>query len=135
MALIGDVELGRPSQTVRQAFLGELPPLVQTVLAAIPASATMRELADLAGKVSELHAQPLSVASATSSPAVKPQDDKISLLFCEVRSLSRELQNLKLRVHRTHSRGHNRSRHRNASSQSCSRTSRHGNTSLLCWYY
>ncbi len=105
-----------------QAFLGKLPPLAQTALAAVPASATIRKLAEIADKVSESHAQPLSVASGTSSPAAKPQDDTVSLLFGEVRSLSRGLQNLKLQVHHTRS----RSSHRNASTRSHSRPSRQG---------
>ncbi len=66
---------------------------MQTVLAAVPASATIRELAEVADKVSEFHAQPLSVASVTCGPAAKPQDDTVSLLLDEVRE---ELQNLKL---------------------------------------
>ncbi len=64
MALMNDVELGdrAPSQLLRhlenligdckfddgflrQDFLGKLPSLVQTVLAAVPASATIRQLA------------------------------------------------------------------------------------------
>ncbi len=149
MALMRDVELGdrSPSQLLRhlenligncqfddgflrQAFLGKLPPLVQTVLAAVPASATIRELAEIADKVSESHAQPLSVASVARSPAAKPQDDTVSLLLDEVRSLSRELQNLKLQVQRSRSRGRSRS-----SSRSHSRPSRHENTSGLCWYH
>ncbi len=48
-----------------QAFLGKLSSLVQTVLAAVPACATIRELAEIADKVSESHA----VAVVTRSPA------------------------------------------------------------------
>ncbi len=38
---------------LRQPFLGKLLPLVQTVLVAVPASATIRELAEIADKVTE----------------------------------------------------------------------------------
>ncbi len=97
---------------------------MQTVLAGVPASATIRELAEIADKVSESHAQPLLVASVVRSPAAKPQDDTVSLLLDEVRPLSRELQNLRLQVERSRSRGRSRS-----SSRSHSRPSRHENTS------
>ncbi len=97
---------------------------MQTVLAAVTSSATIRELAEIAVKVSESHAQALSVASVTSSPAAKLQDDTVSLLLDEVRTLSGELQNLKLQVQRTRSRSNSRSH---------SRPSRHENTSGLCW--
>ncbi len=67
MALMSDVELGdqTPPQLLRhleklignsrfddgflrQALLGKLPKLVQTVIAAVPVSATMREFVDIA---------------------------------------------------------------------------------------
>ncbi len=142
MTLMRDVELGdrSPSQLLRhmgnligncqfddgfvpQAFLVKLPPLVQTVLAAVPASATIRELAD---EDSESHAQPLSVASVTSPLAAKPLDETASLLLDEVRAISLELQNLKLQVQRIRSRSNSRSH---------SRPSRHENNSGLCWYH
>ncbi len=50
---------------LHQAFLGKIPSLVQTVLAAVPACATIRELAEIADKVTESHAQPPSVAAVT----------------------------------------------------------------------
>ncbi len=82
MALMSDVELGdrTPSQLLRhleklisnsriddgflrQVFLGKLPPLVQKVLTAVPAPATIRELPDIADKVFESLTFTPSVAS------------------------------------------------------------------------
>ncbi len=87
VALMGDVELrGRsPSHLLqhlenligernfddgflRHVFLEKLPPLVRTVLAVIPVSATIRELSEIADKVSESHTQPLSADAVTSIP-------------------------------------------------------------------
>ncbi len=45
--LIGDSKFD--DGFLRQAFLGNLPPLVQTILAAVSASVTIRELAEVAG--------------------------------------------------------------------------------------
>ncbi len=73
---------------------------MQSVLAAVPASATIRELAEIAYKVTESHTLPLSVASFTTDPTTIPKDDKLGLLLGEVRSLSRELQSIKLKVER-----------------------------------
>ncbi len=53
----------------------------------LQASATIRKLADIANKVSESHGQSLPVASITNGPTPKPQDDNVSLLLGEVRSL------------------------------------------------
>ncbi len=54
---------------LHQAFLGKIPSLVQTVLAAVPAFATIRELAEIADKVTKSHALSPSVAAVTRSPA------------------------------------------------------------------
>ncbi len=67
--------------------------------ATAPASATIRELADIADKVSESHAPPLSVASVIYSPAAKPHDDNVRRILAEVWSFSQELKNLKVQVH------------------------------------
>ncbi len=47
-------------------------------------SATIRELADIADKVSEPHAQPLSVASIGNKLGPKKQEDNASLLSVDV---------------------------------------------------
>ncbi len=63
----------------------------------------------VADKVTESHIQPLSVASVTSGPTTIQKNDKFGLLLGEVRSLSRELQSLKLKVEHNDSHGRSRS--------------------------
>ncbi len=65
---------------------------MQTVLAPVPVSAMIHELAEIADKVPESETHPLSIKSVTSSPATNPNDGEFSLFLGEVRSLSRELK-------------------------------------------
>ncbi len=119
----------------RHAFLKKPLPLVQTVLAAVQASATIRELSDIDNKVMDSHTQPLTVAPVISGTTTISKDDKFSLLLGGVCSLSRELQCLKLKVEHNHSRGRSRSSNISPSSRSPSRPCRRENTSCLCWYH
>ena len=114
----------------QEMFLKKLPPIVQTVLVAMPNTNTLDQLTAVADRMMETCAAQLSIArtSARTSPSPPAMD---STLTQTVQALQQKLRELRLEIctHRR-SRGH-------SPSLICSHPSSpaHADNPELCWYH
>ena len=151
--LMRDIELGdgRPTQLLQrlqavagetisdhgflqQIFVEKLPPMVQAVLAVAPPGSSLKELADLADKISEASAVQPTVSAVQRSVSAAPSDDVLQRLIrtqCEMQEEIRALRS-ELRS-RSHSRGRSPDRGRRMGRRRS--PSADISESGLCWYH
>ncbi len=94
---------------LRKLWLEKLPSEVQSILAVVPSTSTMAELAAIADKVVEAHFLQTAVAHVSALPTAVPSNT-CNALATELQALRLEVRQLREEVRGIKSRAHNRAR-------------------------